>query len=190
MIDLTPLEVRKKKGDFRRVVRGYDPTRVDDFLDLVADRLESLVRENSTLRERNKGLEEALEGFRERERAMNEALVSAQQLREDMRAQSARDAEVALREARMEADRLRSDAEREAQEVLASVRRIEAEQLRFVRSCRAVVERQLGELEREEERIHGRNRPGGVEEKAAPAEGDTAPDWLSSILGDENGQDV
>ena len=41
MIDLTPLEVRKKKGDFRRGLRGYDPPQVDDFLDIVADRLEA-----------------------------------------------------------------------------------------------------------------------------------------------------
>jgi DivIVA domain-containing protein len=40
MIDLTPLEVRQKKGDFRRAVRGYDPELVNDFLDLVADRRE------------------------------------------------------------------------------------------------------------------------------------------------------
>ncbi len=49
MIDLTPLDVRKKKGDFRRVVRGYDPELVDDFLDMVAERLEEVVKQNVTL---------------------------------------------------------------------------------------------------------------------------------------------
>src|SRR5688500_5262723 len=52
MIDLTPLEVRKKKGDFRRAMRGYDPALVDDFIDLVADRLEQLVRDHFALTER------------------------------------------------------------------------------------------------------------------------------------------
>ena len=52
MIDLTPLEVRKKKGDFRRGFRGYDAELVNDFLDLVADRMEELVRENMSLAER------------------------------------------------------------------------------------------------------------------------------------------
>ncbi len=32
MIDLTPLDVRKKRGDFRRGLRGYDPEEVDHFL--------------------------------------------------------------------------------------------------------------------------------------------------------------
>ena len=52
MIDLTPLDVRKKRGDFGRGVRGYNPQEVDGFLELVAERLEELVKENITLRER------------------------------------------------------------------------------------------------------------------------------------------
>ena len=49
MIDLTPLDVRKKKGDFRRGLRGYEPQQVDDFLDVVADRLDALVREHQAM---------------------------------------------------------------------------------------------------------------------------------------------
>ena len=58
MIDLTPLDVRKKRGDFGRGVRGYNPQEVDGFLELVAERLEELVKENITLRERAERLAE------------------------------------------------------------------------------------------------------------------------------------
>ena len=64
MIDLTPLDVRKKKGDFGRGLRGYDTAAVDGFLDLAAERMEELVRENATLRERVAQLAEMLSGFR------------------------------------------------------------------------------------------------------------------------------
>ena len=60
MIDLTPLEVRQKKGDFRRAMRGYEPALVDDFLDLVAERLEDLVRENRTMHDELVRLREQL----------------------------------------------------------------------------------------------------------------------------------
>jgi DivIVA domain-containing protein len=63
MIDLTPLDVRKKKGDFRRAMRGYEPALVDDFLDLVAERLEELVRENIGLRERAQQINDSLSGL-------------------------------------------------------------------------------------------------------------------------------
>ena len=52
MIDLTPLDVRKKKGDFSRALRGYETAMVDEFLELAAERMEELVRENASLRER------------------------------------------------------------------------------------------------------------------------------------------
>src|SRR5690606_17758021 len=92
MIDLTPLEVRKKKGDFKRAMRGYDTPLVDDFLDLVADRMEELVRENLSLTERTTRSEQQIAEYRERERALTEALVTAQEMREEVRRQATREA--------------------------------------------------------------------------------------------------
>ena len=99
MIDLTPLDVRKKKGDFRRVMRGYDADAVDNFLDEVVARMEELVRENQALGAKAAQMTEAIADYRERERAMNDALVGAQQLREATREQAQREADLVLRRA-------------------------------------------------------------------------------------------
>lgn len=152
MIDLTPLDVRKKKGDFRRTVRGYEPDAVDGFLDTVAARMEELVRENGALVERSAGMTEAIRDYRERERAMNEALVSAQQLREEVREQANREADLILREARGQAERIVAEARRQVGTAADSVRRIQAQRARYLRLFRALVERQLGEIEEEEAR--------------------------------------
>lgn len=153
MIDLTPLDVRKKKGDFARSLRGYDPGVVDGFLDLVAERMEELVRENVALKERTANLADTVAGFRDREQAMNEALVSAQQLREELRAQASRDSELLLREAKSEAEQIRAEARREAAAAVEARRRVEGQRLRFLRNFRTFVERQLTEIEMEEERL-------------------------------------
>jgi len=152
MIDLTPLDVRKKKGDFRRVMRGYDPDSVDNFLDEVVARMEELVRENQANTGRVAQMTEAIADYRERERAMNEALVSAQQLREGMREQAQREADLVLREARAEGERIVADAKRQVTFALEALRRVQAQRIRFLRLFRALVERQLGEIEQEEER--------------------------------------
>ena len=167
MIDLTPLDVRKKKGDFTRAMRGYDPASVDQFLDLVADRMEELVREGSALRQRTTELTAAVEGFRQREHAMNEALISAQQLREEVRTQAARESDLVLREARAEAERIIADARRDAREVADSTRRAQAARMRFVRSFRAFVERQMEEIESEEERARDAGWSDGPEPASA-----------------------
>ena len=152
MIDLTPLDVRKKKGDFRRVMRGYDADAVDNFLDEVVARMEELVRENQALASKSAQMTEAIADYRERERAMNDALVSAQQLREGMREQAQREADLVLREARAEGERIVSDAKRQVTFALEALRRVQAQRVRFLRLFRALVERQLGEIEQEEER--------------------------------------
>ena len=115
MIDLTPLDVRKKRGDFRRILRGYDPEEVDTFMDLVAERFEELVRENLALSEKSIRLEGQLEALEGREKAVQEALVSAQKLREDVKDQSQRDAEVLKGQALREADLIKAEADAEIQ---------------------------------------------------------------------------
>jgi cell division initiation protein len=114
MIDLTPLEVRKKKSDFRRVIRGYDPGLVDDFLDLVADRLDELVRENTALNERTSRQEQQVSDFRDREQALTDALVTAQEMREEIRRQTGLEAELARKSAEQEAAQLRATSTQEA----------------------------------------------------------------------------
>ncbi|HEU0016305.1 MAG TPA: DivIVA domain-containing protein [Longimicrobium sp.] len=152
MIDLTPLDVKKKKGDFRRVVRGYDPLSVDNFLDEVVARMEELVRENVALQSKVDSMSGAIGEYRDREKAMNEALVSAQQLREGMREQAAREADLVLREARGEAERIVGEARRQAAQAAEALRRLQGQRVRFLRLFRTLVERQLQEIEQEEDR--------------------------------------
>jgi DivIVA domain-containing protein len=146
MIDLTPLEVRKKKGDFRRIMRGYDPALVDDFLDMVADRMEQLVRQNISLNERMSVLESQVSDFRERERALTEALVTAQEMRNEIREQVAKEADIARREAEARAETIRVSALTARQKEEEAIRRLRARQMQLLGSYRSFLERELAEL--------------------------------------------
>lgn len=146
MIDLTPLEVRKKKGDFRKAMRGYEPQAVDDFIDLVADRLEQLVRDNAALNERMRSTETQISDYRERERALTEALVTAQEMREEMRRQMEREVELKMREVEADVESMRSTAAQMREREEENVRRLRARQTQFVQSYRAFLERELAEI--------------------------------------------
>lgn len=146
MIDLTPLEVRKKKGDFRKAMRGYDSQSVDDFLDLVADRLEELVRENAVLHDRTTSTESHIAEYRERENALTEALVTAQEMREEMRRQMEREVELKRRESEADAEMVRAGASQMREREEENVRRLRARQNQFVQSYRRFLERELAEL--------------------------------------------
>jgi DivIVA domain-containing protein len=142
--NLTPLDIRKQ--EFRKTLRGYETLGVEEFQMRVADALERAIRERSVLEERLTALTEQLRVFREREKAMNEALVAAQQLRQDTRAAAEREAQVIVREAEAEAKRIVEEAR--GAEAALQVRMAEAERQfqGYVGGFRALLERQIAEL--------------------------------------------
>src|SRR5882672_8285453 len=135
--NLTPLDIRKQ--EFRKTLRGYDTLGVEDFQMRVADALERAMRERQVLEERVSALTEQLRVFREREKAMNEALVAAQQLRQDSRA-------AAEREGQAEARRLLDEARNAENAVKVKMAATERQFQQYMGGFRALLERQLAEL--------------------------------------------
>jgi DivIVA domain-containing protein len=152
-MDLTPLDVRKKKDDLRRTVRGYDPAQVDGFLDLVADRFEEVVQEEVRLKEQVKMLRERLADFEERERALNEALIAAQELREEARLQAEKQAGLRIQEGEQEAERLVSEARRAAEDSERALADLQTRRASYLRGLRSLLDRFLTEVTYEEEQI-------------------------------------
>ncbi len=142
--NLTPHDIRKQ--EFRKTLRGYDTLGVDDFRVRVADALERAIRERQILEERVNALTEQLRVFREREKAMNEALVAAQQLRQDSRATAEREGQVILREAEAAAKRLLDEAKNAESAVKTRMAETERQFQQYVGGFRALLERQLAEL--------------------------------------------
>jgi len=173
MIELSPLDVRKKKEDFRRVLRGYDVEQVDAFLDLVAERLAGMLAEERSLRERVDLLEDKLERFEDREKALNDALVAAQELREEARTQAERDAELRIRESESRAEEIVQEARGEARSVERSLEDLRLRKERFLRSFRGTLQRFLEEVEAEQARARGDGEPG--DEASRGEEGLRAP---------------
>jgi DivIVA domain-containing protein len=142
---LTPLDVRTQQ--FVRSFRGYDPPQVDEFMLRLSEELDRLLRENAQHEERLRSAQEQLRVYRDRERAMNEALIAAQQLRTETRDQAAREAEQLLREARNEAERIVAGARQDEQMVRDRADRAVRQFTAYVASFRGLLERHLGEVD-------------------------------------------
>jgi DivIVA domain-containing protein len=195
MIDLTPLDVRNKRGDFKKIMRGYDSEEVDAFLELAAERLEALVRENLQLRERTQTLQNQVDAQVGREQAVQDALVTAQELRADIQAQSQREADHVRREADADAKRLIAEAEAESRRLIAeaeaevrsrlrgidrrldhardSITELERRRVRFLKEFRGLLERELDVVEVEEDRAPYEERP--IDLDLGPRGGARAP---------------
>jgi len=147
MIDLTPLDVRKKRGDFGKGLRGYDPLEVDGFLELVAERMEELVIENLAFREQVEQLGERVAVQEGREQAVQAALVTAQELRQDVKEQARREAELLEREAQGRIEGMVLDSEKLLREHHKALQELERQRERFLKSFRTLLERQLDTVE-------------------------------------------
>ena len=158
MIELTPLDVRKKRGDFAKVLRGYDPQEVDIFLELLAERVEGLLRENLRLRERTERLAEQVAAQESREHAVQEALVTVQELGRQVREQTEREGKMLEREAQERITRTLHEAERLLDERRTALEELERRRIRFLRAFRVLLERELDVVEVETHRTP----PGGV----------------------------
>jgi DivIVA domain-containing protein len=141
---LTPLDVRRY--EFGRKVRGYDTERVDQFREQVADELERLTRLNQELEQKARGFHEQLKSFRERDKALNEALVHAQQLRSEMKEQAERESALTLREAQAQAERILGDAQANIRRVEDELAALERFRRNYLTQLRVFVERQLAEI--------------------------------------------
>jgi DivIVA domain-containing protein len=141
---LTPLDVRRY--EFGKALRGYDPERVDQFREQVAEELERLSRLNQELDAKAKGFHEQLRAFRERDKAINDALVSAQQLRGDIREQAEKEGQLIIREAKAEAERLIDEAKAEIRRMDEQIATLDRGRRAFLSQLRMMVERQLSEI--------------------------------------------
>jgi cell division septum initiation protein DivIVA len=152
----------------------------------VAAEVERLGRANQELEQKSKGLVEQLRAFRERDKALNDALVSAQQLRADIREQADREAQLLMREAR-------AQAERDLDSIRAETRKLEDEIQGLVRArrtylsqLRAMIERQLVEIETAEAASMPQPAAGTPSATPRPEEpkrsAHPTPAWLDSLV--------
>jgi DivIVA domain-containing protein len=155
---ITSLDVRR--FDFGRALRGYSPEKVEQFREQIAEELDRLGRVNADLDTKARSFHEQLRAFRERDKALNEALVSAQQLRAETREQAEREAQLLLKEAQAEGERLIEAAKSEVRRMEAELDSLDRSRRTYLAQMRALLARQLSEVE--------------ASEKGAPRSGELA----------------
>jgi|SRR5690348_6385030 cell division initiation protein len=114
---LTPLDIQQMV--FKVRMRGYDQNEVKQFLEDLAQTVESLNHENGVLREKLSTTEEQLITLKKAEATLTHTLISTQAMADDMKEIAQRDAALLIKEAEFKA----SEMLREARQDLAGLQR-------------------------------------------------------------------
>jgi cell division initiation protein len=137
-VRLSPMDVRQQQ--FRKGFRGLDADEVRAFLDDVAGDLENLLRENALLKDQMHDLEDRLRGVEDRERLLQETLISTQRLTEEMKQNAKKDAGLVLREAELEGEKLVESARGEEAEIRSEIAGLRRARRQLFEGLRSTIE--------------------------------------------------
>jgi cell division initiation protein len=150
---LTPLDIQKMR--FPQKMRGYDPTEVESFLALVAEELAAKVADLDKIERENRYYRQRLEETEQREHQLQQTLLRAQKVSDEITANARREAELMLKEAEIAADKMVQQAVEQSTRMegkIAELRTMRRElQMKF-RNTIDLFHRIL-EAEMEEERV-------------------------------------
>jgi cell division initiation protein len=142
---ITPLDLRNHR--FPRRVAGYAQEEVDDFLRLVAEDYEAALREAEARREQVTRLEQRVEELGINEKILQETLITAQKLSEDLKQTSIKEAEVIVGEAEVKGEKILDAAHRRAAKLAEDIREMKQLKTRLSTAVRAAIDTHLGLLE-------------------------------------------
>jgi cell division initiation protein len=155
---ITPLDIQQQQ--FRVKFRGFDMVEVDNFLDVVANEYEELLREINQLKDESRQKSEKIQQLEGEEKELRNVLISAQQICEEIKSNARKEGELIIEEAKGNARKIMDTAHARAMEVEAGIAQLKRQRAEFDASLKAIIDTHLRMLEASRE-----NRPGEDAEK-------------------------
>ena len=136
---ISPLDIRQQqfKG---KLLGGLDSEDVDAFLQLVAEEMEELIRENTGLKEQAHRAATETEEMKQREVTLRETMLAAQKVIEEMKANSEKEARLVISEAELKAERLLADADNKLAQLTDHIQELRREKVQFETALKSLLD--------------------------------------------------
>jgi cell division initiation protein len=144
-VKITPVDVRNQQ--FGKAFRGYDPSEVDSYLEMVCSTLEDLIKENAGLKEKLSSVESTLVGYKDLEGNLKAALVTAQKSAEETRENATKEAQLLMRETKIKAERKMEESLNTLSEMRKQIADLENTKKEYLARLKSLVETHLRVLE-------------------------------------------
>lgn len=119
---LSPQDIRDQ--DFKQSPLGYSKEQVNEFLEEMADELETLIKESNDIHAENKEVRLALKTYMNVEDSLKETLLLAQKTAQETLKNAQEEADVVLRKANTEKEALLFAAQQDLSEIKKEIRRL------------------------------------------------------------------
>ena len=138
---LTPLDIQNHR--FHKRLRGVDPLEVEGFLQLISEDYETLIRERDALAEQVRKLEGRVEDLSRNEKVLQETLVTAQTLSEDLKKTAMKESEVMISQAEVKAEKVLEASHRRAARLAEDIREMKALRTRLASALKETIQTHL-----------------------------------------------
>ena len=145
---ISPLDIQQKQ--FKMKFRGFDVEEVYGFLEIVREEMEDLLRENANLKENIQRAENQIREYRDMETTLRETLMTAQQMVEDYKTNSRKEAELLVKEAEAKAEAMVREAHGKVIKIHEDITDMKGIRRHFREELKRLVENHLRMLETDE----------------------------------------
>lgn len=146
-MEITPLDIRKQ--EFKKSFSGYDKQEVENFLEMIAQQMEDLVRENMTYKEQLRDVERKIDDYRRLEKTLQDTLTSATRTTEDLRKNAEQEGSIILKNARLEAQNIVQTAKRDEDSLRTEIKTLITMKNNFIAKFKGMIEAYSKLLEEE-----------------------------------------
>ena len=136
---ITPRDIRQQTFTVR-TLRGFDRDEVEAFLQHVAEDYESVLKESLLLREQLEVLEERTRGVADREKLLQDTLVTTQRLAEEMKENARREGALHVREAELQTEKVLEGGRTEMARLTSEIQVLQRTRRQLVAELRATLE--------------------------------------------------
>ena len=149
----TPLDVRH--AEFGSGISGYAKREVREFLSQVADDAEEYERQVRNLQDRIAQLESQVTELREGEESLRRAVVSAEKIANELRANAEREAQLMIKEAEAAKEKLLREALQKARDIRVEIEKARNDKQLFYNQFRALLRGYMESVDRAEDKTPG-----------------------------------
>ncbi len=147
---ITPLDIQQKQ--FPMKFRGFEVDEVYSFLELVREEMEELLRENASLKEQLSRCDSQLQEYNNMSITLRETLMTTQQIVEDYKTNSRKEADLIIREAESKADDLIKHAQTKAVKIHEDIVELKGIRRHFKEEVKRLLESHMKMIEFDKER--------------------------------------
>lgn len=146
-MEITPLDIRKQ--EFKKSFSGYDKHEVENFLEMIAQQMEELIRENMNHKDQLRDIERKIDDYRRMEKTLQDTLTSAQKTTDELRKNAEQEGTIIMKNARLEAENIMHMTRNEEKTLRSEIKTLITMKNNFIARFKGMIEGYSKMLEEE-----------------------------------------